>query len=67
VALAAVNSGDKSRRLRGLAEGEKEVREGGGAGGTEGEGKGGSGWHSDPVLELGRAAMAVAAASSDGG
>jgi hypothetical protein len=53
VALAAVNSGDKSRRLRGLAEGEKEVREGGGAGGTEGEGKGGSGWHSDPVLELG--------------
>jgi hypothetical protein len=42
---------------------EKGVREGGGAGGIEGEGKGALRWRSDPVLELGRAAMAVAAAS----
>jgi hypothetical protein len=45
----------------------KEVRKGGRAWGTEGVGKGGLGWRSDPMLELGRAAMAVAAASSDGG
>jgi hypothetical protein len=45
----------------GPAEGEKGL---GRAGGTEGEGKGGLGWRSDPVLELGQAAMVVAAASS---
>jgi hypothetical protein len=39
----------------------KEVKEGGGSVVTEVEGKrGGSGWRTDPALELGRAAMAVA-------
>jgi hypothetical protein len=55
---------EKSRRLWGSCGREKRVREGGAAGGIEGEGKEGLGWRSDPVLELGRAAMAVAAASS---